>query len=98
MSICRGPLTQGCVWPQALTSVIERSTATTMMGLEKELKDAASSLEKYFKAFTRAPNNTENMFCQHQSGYLSLLRIVRLFYYLEIKYACYAGATRLPSL
>lgn len=35
----------GCV--QALTSVIERSTATTMMGLEKELKDAASSLERH---------------------------------------------------
>lgn len=32
---------------QALTSVIERSTATTMMGLEKELKDAASSLERH---------------------------------------------------
>ena len=31
---------------QALTTVIERSTATTMMGLEKELKDAASSLER----------------------------------------------------
>ena len=31
---------------QALTSVIERSTATTMMGMEKELKDAASSLER----------------------------------------------------
>ncbi|BDA47107.1 Translation initiation factor eIF-2B subunit alpha [Coccomyxa sp. Obi] len=31
---------------KALTTVIERSTATTMMGLEKELKDAASSLER----------------------------------------------------
>lgn len=31
---------------QALTSVIERSEATTMMGLEKELKEAAQSLER----------------------------------------------------
>ena len=33
-------------WRQALTSVIERSEATTMMGLEKELKEAAQSLER----------------------------------------------------
>lgn len=31
---------------QALTTVIERSEATTMMGLEKELKEAAASLER----------------------------------------------------
>ena len=31
---------------QALTSVVERSEATTMMGLEKELKEAAHSLER----------------------------------------------------
>lgn len=31
---------------QALTSVVERSGATTMMGLEKELKEAAHSLER----------------------------------------------------
>ena len=31
---------------QALTSVVERSGATTMMGLEKELKEAAQSLER----------------------------------------------------
>lgn len=30
---------------QALTSVIRNSTAQTMMGLEKELKDAAASLQ-----------------------------------------------------
>ena len=34
------------VRPQALTSVVERSKATTMMGLEKELKEAAHSLER----------------------------------------------------
>lgn len=37
---------------QALTTVIESSTATTMMGLEKELKDAASSLERYLVSFS----------------------------------------------
>ena len=31
---------------QALTSVIKASTAQTMMGLEKELKDAAASLQR----------------------------------------------------
>ena len=31
---------------QALTAVIERSKETTMMGIERELKDAAASLER----------------------------------------------------
>ena len=31
---------------QALTNVIKRSKATTMMGLEKELKEAAAALER----------------------------------------------------
>ena len=31
---------------QALTGVIKRSAATTMMGLERELKDAAATLER----------------------------------------------------
>lgn len=31
---------------QALTGVIKRSKATTMMGLERELKDAAATLER----------------------------------------------------
>lgn len=31
---------------QALTSIIRKSTARTMMGLEKELKDAAASLQR----------------------------------------------------
>lgn len=33
-------------FPQALTAVIERSKETTMMGIERELKDAAASLER----------------------------------------------------
>lgn len=32
--------------PQALTTVIKNSTAQTMMGLERELKDAAASLQR----------------------------------------------------
>ncbi len=40
------------LWAQALTSVIERSEATTMMGLEKELKEAAQSLERQVKLLT----------------------------------------------
>lgn len=32
--------------PQALTGVIKRSKASTMMGLERELKDAAATLER----------------------------------------------------
>ena len=31
---------------QALTSVILKSTSSTMMGLEKELKEAAASLQR----------------------------------------------------
>lgn len=31
---------------QALTSIIRRSTAQTMMGLEKDLKDAANALQR----------------------------------------------------
>jgi translation initiation factor eIF-2B subunit alpha len=31
---------------KALTGVIKNSTAQTMMGLEKELKDAAASLQR----------------------------------------------------
>lgn len=31
---------------KALTGVIKRSTAQTMMGLEKELKDAAAALQR----------------------------------------------------
>jgi translation initiation factor eIF-2B subunit alpha len=31
---------------RALTSVVKNSSAQTMMGLEKELKDAAASLER----------------------------------------------------
>ena len=33
-------------WLQALTSVILKSTSSTMMGLEKELKEAAASLQR----------------------------------------------------
>ena len=36
-----------CLAMQALTAVIERSKETTMMGIERELKDAAASLERY---------------------------------------------------
>ena len=32
---------------QALTTVIRLSTATTVMGLEKELKDAAAALQRH---------------------------------------------------
>jgi translation initiation factor eIF-2B subunit alpha len=39
---------------QALTSVVERSQATTMMGLEKELKEAAHSLERHAPACLHA--------------------------------------------
>ena len=36
-------------WLQALTSVILKSTSSTMMGLEKELKEAAASLQRSAK-------------------------------------------------
>jgi translation initiation factor eIF-2B subunit alpha len=36
---------------RALTSVIRNSNALTMMGLEKELKDAALALQRYSIAF-----------------------------------------------
>ena len=43
---------------QALTAVIERSKETTMMGIERELKDAAASLERYRTGATHAAGLT----------------------------------------
>ena len=48
---------------QALTAVIERSKETTMMGIERELKDAAASLER-----------CASLTCLQDHGFAVLLR------------------------
>ena len=78
------------LWAQALTSVIERSEATTMMGLEKELKEAAQSLERRATLLALMRFYYVACTCAHDSlDRASFIRAVVLHHV--------AGATRRPS-